>query len=1122
MRGFIIPDSFPEITEITLVRLHGKELPGVKLSANIVPREIALNSATFIHTADGLQSAVVVMKENNKLITSCTCSNTNGHICNHQYETLYNVLKREDFRIFFDDSLRLEKIRKFSIPFGLENEPDPEAFFRVDYREGGVQISPKNPALLAIKPESMHHLQRKFLNYAPAVPVSNSEEHSLFIILRHHKYYRHLYIELVEAKTSKEGKPKNPFTPVNPLDELWKTEDPKLIKFFTAVSRFQSNTGGKKSTEEAACLSEIVNNPANLPVYLHTSAASENISASSISRVKLAILKEDLKLAISQKDQFYEVSAKLAIDGKALSPGNLPIRFNRFAQVGNCLYLIESPALLIMAELFNGRGNTLLVHHSKFKEFRSAVLNELENSITIEHQYLKTATQKQIERSDFKNPFEKIIYLSDFGQHISIVPVIRYGEVEMPVRTKRQIISSDEKGKEYIVKRDGQAEDQFIALLLKQHPDFEEQLDNPLQYFYLHKKRFLTEDWFLKAFDDWEAANITILGFDEITPQKLNPQTAKVTIQVTSGLNWFNTDIDVRFGKKKASIKQLRQSIKGKSRFVRLDDGTTGILPAEWIGRFATWFAAGEVVEDILRTPRVSFASIASIYDEAVLSKEVKTEIAAYRRTIASFRKNALPQVNVSVNATLRPYQQQGLNWLNCLDDLNFGACLADDMGLGKTLQIIAFITSQLEKRGRQTSMVVVPTSLIFNWQAEFEKFAPSLKIHTAYGPDRTKNTGTFGDFDVVLTSYGTMLADLAHFRKFEFNYVFFDESQNIKNPTSQRYKAARSLNSRSKVVITGTPIENNTFDLYGQLSVACPGLLGNLAWFRDVYSSPIDKFGVKKRALELQQKVAPFILRRTKDQVAPELPEKVEMTVYCEMQPDQRKIYDAYEKEFRDFVFSKTDDDLSKTPMYVLKGITRLRQICDAPALAGEKGPSAIMSSKIDTLLTHIEDKSAGSKILVFSQFVGMLDLIREQFDERGIRYAYLTGQTKNREAAINEFQSDTDVRVFLISLKAGGTGLNLTEASYVYLVDPWWNPAVENQAIDRCYRIGQKKNVVAVRLICPDTVEEKIMKLQQTKVDRVNALIKADDTMPDLSSKAALLQLLSAPASQMIDPKH
>jgi len=287
--------------------------------------------------------------------------------------------------------------------------------------------------------------------------------------------------------------------------------------------------------------------------------------------------------------------------------------------------------------------------------------------------------------------------------------------------------------------------------------------------------------------------------------------------------------------------------------------------------------------------------------------------------------------------------------------------------------------------------------------------------------------------------------------------------------------------------------------------------LLGSKQYFKDIYLGPIDKFKDRKRAMELQAKIKPFILRRTKKQVATELPEKTEMVLYCEMGDEQRIIYNEYEKEFRDFISSKNDDDFRKTSMYVLKGLTQLRQICNSPALLKDGKLNGSASSKIDLLLEQIESKSAMHKILVFSQFVSMLNLVRDKLDERNIGYSYLTGAIKNREAVVSQFQGQENKRVFLISLKAGGTGLNLTEADYVYLIDPWWNPAVENQAIDRIYRIGQQKHVVAVRLICPDTVEEKIMKLQEAKIDLVNNLIKTDGAMLKSLNRQDLLALLN-----------
>ena len=432
-------------------------------------------------------------------------------------------------------------------------------------------------------------------------------------------------------------------------------------------------------------------------------------------------------------------------------------------------------------------------------------------------------------------------------------------------------------------------------------------------------------------------------------------------------------------------------------------------------------------------------------------------------------------------------------------------------MGLGKTIQVIAFMLFLRQKYGQQTHLVVVPTSLIFNWQGELEKFAPSLKLLTIHGTNKVRNNHAFAEYDVVLTSYGMLLSNIHFMKTFRFSYIFLDESQAIKNPDSQRYKACRLLQSKNKIVLTGTPIENNTFDLYGQLSFACPGLLGNQQYFKDIYSQPIDKFGDTKRAVQLQQKVAPFILRRTKKQVATELPEKTEMVMYCEMGIEQRKVYNAYEKEFRNYLLHQPEEDLPCDSMNILQGLTKLRQICNSPALLNDDAYYGDAAAKIDVLVKQIESKHRHHKILVFSQFVGMLDMIRKELATKYIAYEYLTGKTKNRAAAVNNFQNNNDIRVFLISLKAGGTGLNLTEADYVYLVDPWWNPAVENQAIDRCYRIGQEKHVVAVRLICPDTIEEKIMKLQAAKKELVNDLIKTDTLVLKSLSKQDLVLLVT-----------
>jgi SNF2 family DNA or RNA helicase len=649
----------------------------------------------------------------------------------------------------------------------------------------------------------------------------------------------------------------------------------------------------------------------------------------------------------------------------------------------------------------------------------------------------------------------------------------------------------------------------FTSLVIQQHPDFEEQLYE-MDFFYLHKDRFLDEGWFLGAFEAWQKEGIAVLGFNELTNNRLNAHKARVSISVRSGMDWFDTSVEIKYGKQKASLKQLHKSIKNKSKYVQLGDGTMGILPDEWMKKIAAFFQAGEVAEEVLKIPKTNFTDIDTLFEQEALSQEVKEEIAFYSTAFASVKNLKKVPVPKELNGTLREYQKQGLNWLSFLDEHNFGACLADDMGLGKTIQIIAFILSQRAKHPNTTNLVVVPTSLLFNWQDELAKFAPSIQPFTHYGQTRLKTIRDFESYEVILTTYGTLLSDVHFLKTFRFNCLFLDESQAIKNPESQRYKAARLLQSRNKVVLTGTPIENNTFDIYGQLSFACPGLLGSRQFFKAIYSSPIDKFEDSKRTAQLQKKIQPFILRRTKKQVAKELPDKTEMVIYCEMGDEQRKIYDIYEKELRDFINGKSEDEIKRSGIHVLAGLTKLRQICNSPALLKEEAYQGDFSSKVEVLMEHIENKSTQHKILVFSQFVGMLDVIKKELEAKNITFEYLTGQTKNRASKVNAFQNNDNVRVFLISLKAGGIGLNLTEADYVYLVDPWWNPAVENQAIDRSHRIGQTKHVVAVRLICPNTIEEKVVKLQQSKTKLIGDLLKSNESILSSFSKDDLLGLL------------
>jgi non-specific serine/threonine protein kinase len=450
------------------------------------------------------------------------------------------------------------------------------------------------------------------------------------------------------------------------------------------------------------------------------------------------------------------------------------------------------------------------------------------------------------------------------------------------------------------------------------------------------------------------------------------------------------------------------------------------------------------------------------------------------------------------LSSILRPYQVAGYHWLNYLNEVGWGGILADDMGLGKTVQALSCLQLFKEKAKKMKALVVCPTTLMFNWENEIKKFTPKLTYKIHHGGERERDKKLFDNFDVIITTYGTLRSDIKFMAETEFDYVVLDESQAIKNPQSKVTKAACLLNAKHRVCMSGTPLQNNTFDIYAQMNFLNPGMLGSVEYFRNEFATPIDKFGEREHKDHLKKLLYPFILRRTKEQVAKDLPAKTETILFCEMEEEQRNIYDAYRNDYRDKILGVIKEQgIDKSQLTILQGLMKLRQICDSPAIMNEKEQMPNVSVKLDELTREITENIGNHKALIFSQFLGMLGLIRQRLTELGVKFEYFDGSTSatDREKAIQSFQNDDEVRIFLISLKAGGVGLNLTAADYVYIVDPWWNPAVEQQAIDRTHRIGQTKNIFAYRMICKDTIEDKILQLQDKKRSLARDLV-ADDT--------------------------
>lgn len=1081
-------------------------------------QSLELNHGVFYNTTsfwDGEYVNVDYFPEEQRLNLDCTCKKFQNKMCTHMASMLYILRNNETISLFFDAKKRHQQLKFHAKDYGLEQEADLDQYFELQRNYTETFFKLKRKDLVSLNELSLDKFKLQFLPEKQALKelVAPTTETKEGIVFSQSKYSNNFYIHYFEAKTTKDGNIKNPLKELNPIYALDKYEDVATVKFFSAISLFKDryeNTTALKDKLKA--LRTIAKNPLDLPIFYHDTKISENITIQSVKQIQIVLAEHTyLSFQVKENENFYEILSYVHLNGKKVNLRMVKLRYDFIFMFENKFYLIDNPYYIKLYKFLKEKNFKLSIHESKFEQFKRDFLNPIEDKIEINYTFIKKATNKQLIEKSFDSELIQTIYLEESDGYIQITPSVRYGNYEIPVLSLKQINELDEAGNWFSVERDHHLENNFVGLTMRLHERFEEQLGQ-FDYFYLSRRDFLDSGWFIDAFEVWKNHDIEVLGFNKIKNHKLSPNKIKVSVLVSSGLDWFETSMKVKFGNEDVSLKQVQRALKNSSRFITLDDGSQGLMPEEWIEKFSKYFRSGEIIDGNIRTSKMNFSAIDDLYEQEVLTKEVVEEISYLNSKIASFKTIHDVKVPKGLKGELRDYQKQGLNWLNFLDEFNFGGCLADDMGLGKTIQVISFMLSQKEKQKGLTNLIVVPTSLLFNWQREMDKFAPSLKYTCIYGANRSKNTKEFFKHDVVLTSYGTLLSDIKVFKEFAFHYIFLDESQAIKNPESQRYKAVRLLQAKNRIVMTGTPIENNTFDLYAQMSFANPGLFINQNRFKEEFSTPIDKFKDSKRAKELQQKINPFILRRTKKQVAKELPEKTEMVMYCEMEPEQRKVYDTYKTEIREMLLAPKDESAPENKsMLVLKGLTKLRQICNSPKLLSDEEDYGDSSSKMKILLEEIESKSQNHKILVFSQFVGMLDLIRVELDKLQISHEYLTGQSKDREEIVHSFQNNSEIRVFLISLKAGGTGLNLTEADYVFLVDPWWNPAVENQAIDRCYRIGQKKNVVAIRLITPGTIEEKIMLLQENKRELAEDIIKTDTNILKSLSQEDLLGLFS-----------
>ncbi|MEY3922075.1 MAG: hypothetical protein RL634_1836, partial [Bacteroidota bacterium] len=685
------------------------------------------------------------------------------------------------------------------------------------------------------------------------------------------------------------------------------------------------------------------------------------------------------------------------------------------------------------------------------------------------------------------------LLLQEKNDYLIFTPIFDYHGYEVKYSDKETVYIS-EAGKIKLIKRNAEVESGFIHRIISLHSNFI-RAENSFNLI-LKGSEVLKNNWFFLFVDAMREANVPIVGFEILKNFRFNTAKPETRIYISNGIDWFDAKVDIVFGNQKVTVADIKKALQNKQQYVQLNDGSLGILPEEWLKKYSLLFKVGEGKLDQLRLSKYHLSVIDELYN-GIDEEEVMIKLEEKYDRLRSF--NRINEVNPpkALAHVLRPYQVAGYHWLNYLNEVGWGGILADDMGLGKTVQALSFIQLYKEKFGKMTTLVVCPTSLMFNWENEIKKFTPNLSYIIHHGGERIRNNKRFEDHDVIITTYGTLRSDIKFMVEIEFDYVVLDESQAIKNPQSKVTKAASLLNAKNKLCMSGTPLQNNTFDIYAQMNFLNPGMLGSVEYFRNEFATPIDKFGEKENKDHLRKLLFPFILRRTKEQVAKDLPEKIETVLFCEMEEEQRNIYDAYRNDYRDKIMGViSEQGIDKSQLTILQGLMKLRQICDSPAIMNEEEKMPNASVKLDEIGREITENIGNHKALIFSQFLGMLALIKEKLVELGVKFEYFDGSTTatERERAIQSFQNNDEVRVFLISLKAGGVGLNLTAADYVYIVDPWWNPAVEQQAIDRTHRIGQTKNIFAYRMICKDTIEDKIIQLQEKKRNLARDLVTDD----------------------------
>ncbi len=1125
--------SSPSIYQEAETILRATKATIIKAADERVEAELIYNNERY--------PLVIQKNDERNFDTSCSCNESMHPLCEHKTMVFLQLLNAFGPN-YFDSIRNLDKEKnKLLQIYGYSLEDDLVGKFEFVYKEGKpfLKLLDSSIKRVATPLPVSSYSQASVMMTTIDVPVetkvvANEKISRLGLVFNFNaKTYPGFTIDTLQGEADEEAKKyigkteKLDLTKFVNTDlfndndkqlfqQARKLQDSEVNKYLNRNSPFSGiweniiHTEGDELPEETKALiteylhpklkkifEEQVTNPYTFTLPFTKTFRTANLVQTSFSDDFISPVFK----VIANKDHF-EIVCMVKLHGELIPFNENECNSSLLFKHDEVLYLWKKPDDVLQAEKFIRDGNIQLSKTNWAEKMQKVILPltkdyqvEFDKSLTTE---IKDTT-----------PDVKLM-LQEKGDYLLFQPIFNYSGFEIRLTDKATITIPDG-DKVLVIHRNTEAEQAFITKLDTLHSMFISQEDTGSLA--LRGADVLRNNWFFLFVDAMKEMKIPVFGFEALKNFRFNTARPSTHIHVSSGLDWFDAKIEIEFGKQRVGIADIKKALAGKQSFVQLGDGTLGILPDEWLKRYALLFKVGDGRSDKLRLSKYHMSVIDELYenrDETELSFALDEK---YER-LKEFKNIPEVPAPLEVAHILRPYQLSGFQWLSYLNDVGWGGILADDMGLGKTVQALTMLDYYKTTNGGLKAIVVCPTTLIYNWQNEVKKFTPSLTYHIHHGSARSRSAEELGKHNIIITTYGTLRSDIQLLLKIFFDYVILDESQAIKNPSSKVTKAASLLSAKNRVCMSGTPLQNNTFDIFAQMNFLNPGLLGSMEFFRNEFATPIDKFGEQEQKDHLRKLLFPFILRRTKEQVAKDLPEKTETILFCEMEKEQRKIYDAYRNSYRDKIMGTIDDQgIDRSQLTILQGLMKLRQICDSPAILNEEEKFPNHSIKLDELAREIAENIGDHKALVFSQFLGMLALIKAKLKELEIPFEYFDGSTSaiDREKAIQNFQNNDDCRVFLISLKAGGVGLNLTAADYVYIVDPWWNPAVEQQAIDRTHRIGQTKNIFAYRMICIDTIEDKILQLQERKKILARELITDDNGFVKTLSKADVEYLFS-----------